>query len=273
MLIGSWMNPAYDYSHGWIILPICIWMTVHSCKQTTFEPGKGSIHGLWFIAAGCMLFVVAAISFQWRIGNGAMPFLLIGAVWYYWGTSIAKKCAFPFFFLWLSIPIPGFQQLTTGMQIMATDAARWGTELCGITTIQEGTSLTLASGNGLPFSIAGGCSGMRSLMALVMISFAWGYMADKLVLWKRLILAFSAIPLAIIANAFRVFSIFVFAEYVNPTFASKTWHDWSGLMFFFPASLIGLALIHGILTQEIPLFKRRRTIIRDTKSCNRKEFS
>ena len=110
-------------------------------------------------------------------------------------------------------------------------------------------------------------------MALVMISFAWGYMADKLALWKRLILAFSAIPLAIIANAFRVFSIFVFAEYVNPTFASKTWHDWSGLMFFFPASLIGLALIHGILTQEIPLFKRRRTIIRDTKSCNRKEFS
>lgn len=95
-----------------------------------------------------------------------------------------------------------------------------------------------------------------------MISFAWGYLADKLQLWKRILLMVSAIPLAIVANAFRVTSIFICAEYIDPAFASKTWHDWSGLLFFFPASLLGITLIHGLLVGEIPFMKRRRIVIR-----------
>lgn len=147
------------------------------------------------------------------------------------------------------------------MQITATSAAHWCTNLFGIHTVQEGTSLTIPSNEWSTFSIAGGCSGMRSLMALVMISFAWGYLADQLTLWKRLVLALSAIPLAIISNVFRVTSIFVCAVYINPDFASKTWHDWSGLLFFFPASLIGLTVLHSLLAGEIPLLKKRHTTV------------
>jgi exosortase/archaeosortase family protein len=108
-------------------------------------------------------------------------------------------------------------------------------------------------------------------MALIMVSTAWGYLADKLALWKRIILALSAIPLSIVANAFRVASIFICAEYVNPAFASKTWHDWSGLLFFFPASLLGLMLLHGLLAGEVPFLKKRRTVIRRVNSPERKE--
>ena len=104
-------------------------------------------------------------------------------------------------------------------------------------------------------------------MALLMISVAWAYLADKLALWKRALLALSAIPLSIVGNAFRVVSIFVCAEYINPAFAGKTWHDWSGLIFFFPATLIGLMLLHGILAGELPFIKKRKVVVRKNNTA------
>lgn len=266
LLTSSWSNPAYDYGHGWLVPPICIWLLVRQLSSIKESLPRYNLHGLWWILPGSLLILVSFHSHQWRLTNGAIPFLLMGAISYFWGRRVAVKCVFPLFFFWFCIPVPGFQQATNGMQILATEAARWCTDICGIQTFQEGTSLTLASGEGHSFSIAGGCSGMRSLMALIMISSAWGYIADKLPLWKRITLALSAIPLAVIANAFRVSSIFICAEFIDPAFASKTWHDWSGLIFFFPASLAGLLLLHSMLAGEIPFLKKRRTITRNNNN-------
>lgn len=260
-LVSAW-NPETDYEHGWMVPLLAIYMLVHACDSLRGMKTTGSLRGLWLGALGALFCVLAVRTQQGRVAIGALPFLLTGAVWCYWGGRVALRCAFPFFFLWLSIPLPGFQQATVGMQLLATQGAHWGAGLFGVQTIMEGTNITSATGEWDTYSIAGGCSGMRSLMALVMASVAWGYMADKLALWKRITLGLSAIPISIVANAFRVASIFVCAEYINPAFASKTWHDWSGLIFFFPASLVGLTLLHGLLAGEIPFLKRRRTVVR-----------
>lgn len=271
-LMTAW-NPETDYEHGWMVPLLAVYMLVHACGSLKGQKTTGSLKGLWLAAAGALLCVLAVRTQQGRVAIGALPFLLTGVVWCYWGDRAAARCAFPFFFLWLSIPLPGFQQATVGMQLLATQAAHWGAGLCGVETIVEGTNITSATGQWDTYSVAGGCSGMRSLMALVMVSIAWGYLADKLALWKRILLGLSAIPLSIVANAFRVSSIFVCAEYINPAFASKTWHDWSGLLFFFPASLLGLMLLHGVLAGEVPFLKRRRTVVRRMNTCEQKEGS
>lgn len=263
---AEWLNSAWnrenDYEHGWMVPLLAAYMLMHACHGLKGQSTTGSLHGLWSVVLGALLCVLAVRTQQGRVAIGAVPFLLTGGVWCYWGGRAAARCAFPMFFLWLSIPLPGFQQATVGMQLLATQAAHWGAGLFGVQTIMEGTNISSATGQWDTYSIAGGCSGMRSLMALIMVSTAWGYLADKLALWKRITLALSAIPLSIIANAFRVSSIFICAEYINPAFASKTWHDWSGLLFFFPASLLGLMLLHGLLAGEVPFLKRRRTVIR-----------
>lgn len=264
-------NEVNDYEHGWMVPLLSAYMLVHACSGLRGQQFTGNLHGLWLAALGALLCVLAVRTQQGRIAIASVPFLLCGGVWCYWGGRIALRCAFPLFFLWLSIPLPGFQQATVGMQLLATQAAHWGAGLCGVQTIVEGTNITSATGQWDTYSVAGGCSGMRSLMALIMVSTAWGYLADKLALWKRIVLALSAIPLSIVANAFRVASIFICAEYVNPAFASKTWHDWSGLLFFFPASLLGLMLLHGLLAGEVPFLKKRRTVIRRVNSPERKE--
>lgn len=261
-LASSW-NSETDYEHAWMVPLIALFMLYHararlaaSFSETTSVRWAGLVPAL----GGALLFVASFRTVQGRLAIGALPFLLTGAAWFYGGRRAARMSAFPFFFLWMAIPLPGFQQATVGMQLLATQAAHWLSGLFGVPTIVEGTNILSANGTWDTYSIAGGCSGMRSLMALLMISTAWAYLAP-LTWWKKCLLALAAIPLAILGNAFRVGSIFICAEYINPAFASKTWHDWSGLLFFFPASLAGLALLHALLAGEIPFLKRRRCVV------------
>ncbi len=265
-LYKNW-SPLQDYEHGWMVPTLSLYMLWHTCRGLRGPGFRPSLHGLWLIIPGALLALVAVRTSQARLALAGVPFLLTGATWYFWGRDMARRCAFPFFFLWLAVPLPGFQQATVWMQLLAAKIAHWGAGLCGVETVVEGTSVGSADGSWDTYSIAGGCSGMRSLMALVMLSFAWGYLASGLALWKRATLALSAIPLAILANAFRVCSIFVFAEYVNPAFAGKTWHDWSGLLFFFPASLLGLTLLHGLLAGELPFFHKRHVVTRRSNAA------
>ncbi len=174
-----------------------------------------------------------------------------GSAWYFWGWRVAKILLFPLFFFWLAIPLPSFQQATTQLQLLATSMAHHGAALCGVETLVQGNQISSVHGGWEPLEIAKGCSGIRSLMALLMISGAWACIAD-LALWKRAVLFLSAFPLAILGNSLRVISIFVIAEYGDAKWARSTWHDWSGLLLFYPFSLMLLLCIHSLLEGGLP---------------------
>ena len=126
----------------------------------------------------------------------------------------------------------------------------------------QGTAISSANGEWEPVEIAKGCSGIRSLMALIMISAAWAYVA-KVSLWKKLILFASALPLAIVGNGLRVTSILVIAKYGDQKWATGTWHDWSGLLLFYPFTLMLLLIIHSLLEGGLPWGrKRKRQVVR-----------
>lgn len=260
-LLSAW-NKENDYEHGGLVPVFAVYLFIHAFNGLKGAELKGSLTGLWVLLLGALLCLLAVRSQQPRVAWGALPFLLCGLVWCRSGRRAALHCAFPCFFLWLAIPLPGFQQATVGLQLMAAKGSHLLAGFFGVETILEGTNVSSASGDWDAFNIAGGCSGMRSLMALLMISAAWGYLADGLSLWKRLVLGLSAIPISIVANAIRVASIFICAEYVSPAFAGKTWHDWSGLLFFFPASLVCLALLHSLLAGEWVWLHRGRVVMR-----------
>lgn len=270
---GQW-NPKSDYEHGWLIPLFSIWMSVHALKSLKNTPSNGSFQGFWVILLGGVMILTAHRTLQPRLTIMAFPVLLWGAVWTYWGKQYAYRLTLPLFYLLLVIPMPGLQQATVSLQLMSTKMAHWGADLFGVDTIMEGTTLHAVNSDWDTFNIAGGCSGIRSLLALLMISIAWGYLADRLSLWKRITLALSAIPLAIVGNGFRVASILVCAEHINPAFAGKAWHDWSGLLLFFPATLFGLTVLHSILAGEIPFLKKRKVVVirhSNADSANYKE--
>jgi exosortase len=203
------------------------------------------------VCVGALFYAVAYRTLQPRIAIGALPILLWGSAWYFWGWRVARILLFPLFFFWLAIPLPSFQQATHQLQLLATAMAHHGAALCGVETLVQGNQIVSAHGGWEPLEIAKTGSGIRSLMALLMISGAWAGLVE-MSMWKRVLLFLSAFPLAILGNSLRVISIFVIAEYGDAKWAWHTWNDWSGLLLFFPFCLLLLLVIHSLLEGGLP---------------------
>lgn len=249
--IWSAWNGENDYEHGPLFPVIIAGLVTHRFKTLKTAATQGSAWGLLAVILGTLLYAAAYRTLQPRVAIAALPFLLWGSAWFLWGWRVAKILLFPLFFFWLAIPLPSFQQATTQLQLLATAMAHHGAALCGVDTLIQGNMITSAHGDWQPLEIAKGCSGIRSLMALLMISGTWACIAN-MSLWKRACLFLSAFPLAILGNSLRVISIFVIAEYGDAAWARNTWHDWSGLLLFYPFSLMLLLVIHSLLEGGLP---------------------
>jgi len=255
-IMSAW-NEDLDYEHGVLFPFVIAGLIVYKFKDLKAVAGEGSIWGLVPVLVGILFYIVSYRTLQPRIAMAGLPFVLWGSALYLWGWRSARLLIFPLFFFWLAIPLPSFQQATTHLQLLATSLAHHGSALCGVQTYVEGTTVLPIKGDWKPLDIAKGCSGIRSLMALLMISAAWAYIA-KMAMWKRVLLFFCAFPLAILGNALRVISIFVIAEYGDAKWASTTWHDWSGLLLFYPFSLMLLLVIHSTLEGGLPWKKGKQ---------------
>jgi len=259
-LESTW-NKETDYEHGYMVPVIMIGLIVWQWKALRQLAAKGSSLGLPVVLLGALLFVAAHRTGQPRLAAGGLPMILWGASLFLWGWGVSRLLFFPLFFLWLAIPVPEFQQATTRLQILSTELAQWGSGLFGVETEVRGTQIHSLGGNWTPLEIDEGCGGIRSLMALVMISSVWAYVAN-VPLWKKALLCLAALPLAIFGNMLRLTSIFVIAEYGDPKFARETWHDWSGLLLFYPISLILLLAFHSLLEGGLPWKRPRKREVR-----------
>ncbi len=269
-LKSAW-NPETDFEHGFLIPVIMVGLLAWQWKNLRQAATGSDWRGLPIAIAGVLFFVLAHRTGQARLAVGGLPMILWGSAWFLWGWQVARLTFFPLFVLWLAIPVPQFQQATTQLQILSTELAQAGCQLFGVETEVRGTQIYSVGGKWEPLEIDEGCGGIRSLMALILISSVWAYLA-KMPLWKKILLCLSAFPLAILGNMLRLTSIFVVSEHGNPEFAASTWHDWSGLLIFYPISLIMLLIVHSVLEGGMPKLRfsrpTRRTVVRpaDAKS-------
>lgn len=265
-LWSAW-NPETGYEHGPMFPLVVAGLIFHRFHTFKSVVGKPEGWGLLVVLIGAAFYAAGYRTLQPRVTVGALPILLWGAAWFFWGRQVARKLIFPLFFFWLAVPLPSFQQATSHLQILATTMSHHCASLFGVETIVKGAEISSAHGKWDALKVDGGCSGIRSLMALLMISGAWAYISE-MVTWKRVLLFLSAFPLAIIGNILRVTSIFVIGEYGDAKWARETWHDWSGLLLFYPFSLLLLLVLHSLLEGGLPWRKgalkqvRRMTVTR-----------
>ncbi len=264
-LLGTW-QPRTDLEHGKFVPFLAIGLITYRFREIRQSIDQGSWIGVGAVAFGCLCYFAAYRTIQPRIAIVGLPFILCGIAYALYGWRVTKLVAFPLFLILGVIPVPSFQQATTELQLLATQMAYHGSALFGVETYTQGTTILPIKGDWKPLSIAHGCSGIRSLMALFMISAIWAYIA-KISLWKKAVLFLSAIPLAILGNALRIISIFVIAEYGDAKWASTTWHDWSGLLLFYPISLFLLLVVHSVLEGGLPWRRtKKKKLIRRSVS-------
>jgi exosortase len=89
------------------------------------------------------------------------------------------------------------------------------------------------------------CSGIRSLVSLTTLAIIYGYLMEPRI-WKRMLLAVAAIPIAVAANGLRIVGTGLLGEYWDPDKAQGFFHTFSGWLIFV-LSLLMLFAVHGLM--------------------------
>ena len=251
----------YDYEHGRFIPVVIAFLLWRSRKEIAAAPRSSWTPALALVLFAIVLFVLSARTMQVRLAAVGFPLLVWGIIAYGWGKDVARHFVFPCFLFAFAIPLPGLIQATNGLQIVATKMAYGVSTLLGADIVASGTSINSTTPGAWPsaLEIAEGCSGIRSLVALTFISAVYGQLTQN-TWWKKVALMAATLPLAILANSLRVTTIVLIAEYYSPDFAAKTYHNFSGFIFF-PLGLAGLLLVGFLINGG---WKKQRKAIRVT---------
>lgn len=231
-------NPETNYEHGVLIPWITLFLLLHSLPKLRGLPVNSSRWGIWWLGAGVLLFLLAARTFQPRFAVAAVPFLAFGLVLYVWGAAVARVLLFPIMFLLFAIPLNFIEQATFRLQFISTALSSALCNFIGIQIAPMGTTMR-AVDDSFQFEIAGGCSGINSLMAITMLTAIFVHFTQDR-LWKKLVLFALSAMFAIIGNVARITVIMAVAKYVNPAFAGGKFHDWSAWLISFPFAFVAM---------------------------------
>jgi exosortase len=244
--VWAWQawTPETNYEHAKFIPLIVGFLIWHARDKLKAAPVGSSPWGWAFIGMGLFLFVVGARTLQARLALTALPFLLFGIVLYLWGPKIARILLFPIAFLFFMVPLNFLTQATARLQFLETGVASAICNFIGIAMTTVGTTVTAADGT-FHFEVDEGCSGIRSLMAIAMLSAIYGHLTQDR-LWKKLVLFAAALLFAIIGNAGRLVSIFVVARLFGADLAGGPYHIISGYLSF-PFAIAAMLLFSKLL--------------------------
>lgn len=236
--------PQYNFEHGKLVPVIFAFLLWYHRHDLAAAEKKGSNLGLLVVALGCLCFALGARTLQGRIGMFAGPVLLYGIVLYLWGKRVARILLFPIAFLLFMIPVAAIEQATFHLQFMITGLANVVCNAIGIKIFAVGTTLHAAD-DSFGFEIAEGCSGIRSLMAMIMVTSVYVHLTQDR-LWKKATILLLSTGFAIIGNAGRIVTLLMVAKYISPKLAGGLYHEYSGFIFF-PIALLSMFFFSMLL--------------------------
>jgi exosortase len=235
----AWMRflPQYNQEHSKLIPLIVLFLVWYHRHEIRKAPKQGNNFGLIFLAVGILCYVIGARALQARVAIFGFPFLVLGTVLFLWGKRVARILLFPTALLFFMTPLGAIEQTTFRLQFLIIDTVTTLSRLFGMGIYPVGTSLYPPSGD-WGFHIAEGCSGIRSLIAMVMITAVYVHICEPK-LWKKITILCFSVLFAIIGNAGRIFMIIVVAKFGYPKLAGGLYHDWSDWVFF-PIALLAM---------------------------------
>jgi exosortase len=220
------------------------------------QEARPSRLGLVIVCGGVLWYWLAIRAAQQHAVVIAFVVLLYGLCRYLWGREASKALLFPVAFLFLMVPLNFLDRITVPLANIATSCAGHICNWLGVEVVWRGTQITSANG-AFQFEIAEGCSGIRSLVALGMVTAVYAYITERSQ-WKRWAIFCASLPLAVIGNIARVTTILLVAQAFGQELAGGLYHDYSSFIFF-PVALVGMVVFAALLNLNYAELWRRIT--------------
>jgi exosortase len=136
--------------------------------------------------------------------------------------------------------------------------ATWSLQLISLPVYREGNIIFLPH---TTLEVVEACSGIRSLVSLTALAVVFSYMTQR-TFWKQGMLVVSAVPIAMVVNAFRIWGTGVLAHLYGTQVAEGFYHDFAGWLVFVIA--FGLLIMEGCILSQFA--KKRRRVMEEMSS-------
>ena len=239
-MADQWWNDE-DMGHGFLVPGVILWILWRERDQWRSVPAEPTLWGFAWIAAGAALQLAGVLGVG--LFAGALGFLCstFGVIVCFGGFSRARAWGFPLLLSVFMLPKLAivYNQATLPLQLLATRQAAAILWVAGVGAVREGNVLQVGAHR---VAVVEACSGLRYLIPLGFAAVVFAYLADRRP-WMRVALLLAAIPVAMLANAFRVAA----SAYV-PALSEGAFHTLAGWLIFV-VCLAAIFLIHRILTK------------------------
>jgi exosortase len=243
----AYTNPGSEDTHGLMIPFLVVGLALWKHKEL-MACGKG----IWWPALGGLglagaIHVLGFMMQQQRVSIVALLLGYYSLIALVWGRTFAVRCFFPFILFVYCLPVGLLvDQLTFPLRQASTDIAVWIAQaFFGVEVIKDGVRIMDPNGT-YQYEVAAACSGLRSLIALSLLTTIYGFLSFRTV-WKQWLFVFIAIPTALAGNVLRLLAIILAAESMGSK-AGHLVHEWFGFVTF--ALALGVVLWLGRWLEE-----------------------
>jgi exosortase len=221
-----------------VVVPIALFIAWRHRDALKHAPIKPSWFGAALLGISLIIYVAGRLGAELFLTRVSLIGVLAGAIGFMWGRAHLRILAFPLAFLLFAVPLPAivFNRLTLPLQLVASSAGESIIRMFGVPVLRDGNVLQLPS---RALEVVEACSGIRSIVSLLMVATVIGYLFERRPS-IRILLALTAVPIAIVTNALRIAGTGLASEWINPAAAEGFFHTFSGALLF-AIALIGLS--------------------------------
>ncbi len=244
-LAFHWRNSA-DWSHGPIIPVFSGYLVYTRWEQIRRCP----IRYAWLGLPIMILSILAYNYSLWGLVIGyirpmALMGCILGVVILLCGLPVVRHIWVPWLYLLFAVPLPKgvYFAITDPMrQIAATVSTAMLALYPGLDIERVGSTIEYFYQNQEGrLGVEDACSGMRSTMTLCALGVAVAFVSER-PWWHRLVMVAACVPIAIFSNVIRVSVTCALYIFVDPRYATGTYHTMLGLVTMGIAFAIFLAL-------------------------------
>lgn len=249
----SWAGE--EGAHGPIVLATGLWLLWREWQETrAFAKPAPFRNVLLLLAVAVPLQIFARITQIVELEGYFMYFTVLTVFYALVGFDAMRKLWFPLFYIAFIFPPPEslVAAVTVPMKIWLSKAAIGFLQLFNYPIGGEGVTIYIGQ---YELLVAAACSGINSIVSLSAISLFYIYMRHRANWLYSGLLVLLIVPVALIANFFRVLILILLTYHAGEAAAQGFLHNFAGIAMF------AIALVTIFAADEVlkPLWDRVRS--------------
>jgi len=248
-LVGQW-NRVADYSHGFLVAPIAIYMLWLTRDTFTRSAKTISWIGVTLLIIALAIRLAGSYLYLEALHGWSIPVWIAGVIWMFFGWKAFTWSLPAVGFLMFMVPLPYTIENMLGqpLQKVSTQISLFILQLLGQPALAEGTTITIGPHT---LEIERACSGLRIFFGITALAYAF-VVLFKRPFWTKLLLFLAILPITLLANSLRIVATAMLFQMGLDSMANHLGHDLAG-WFMIPLAAAFFAITLAYLDKLFPM--------------------